>query len=129
MTASPDFVEFLKDQLRRFGPFQLRRMFGGAGLFRDGAMFGIVMDDTLFLKVDEATRPAFLAKGAVPFHYTRKSGTKPNLGYYSIPPDVLDDDEALTAWCREAFAVAFKATQTKPKKRKAPKPRRPRRLD
>jgi DNA transformation protein len=125
MTASPDFLDFLKDQLRRFGPFQVRRMFGGAGLFRDGAMFGIVMDDALFLKVDDATRHAFVARGSAAFHYTRKSGAEPNLGYFSVPPDILEEEDALCAWCRDAAAAALRAAAAKSRK-PAPlaKPRR-----
>ena len=47
MSASEGFQEFLKDQLAGFGPLTIRRMFGGAGVYADSVMFGLIADDTL----------------------------------------------------------------------------------
>ncbi len=33
-----------------FGPVAVKRMFGGAGIYRDGLMFALVADDVLYLK-------------------------------------------------------------------------------
>ena len=35
-------VEFIHDLFQPFGAVSVRRMFGGAGLFADGVMFGLV---------------------------------------------------------------------------------------
>ena len=50
MTASAEFAEFLRGQL---GPITLRRMFGKTGVFCDGCMLGMVLDNTLYLRVDD----------------------------------------------------------------------------
>ncbi len=47
MTMSPDFRDYLLDQLAPMGGIEAKRMFGGGGLYRDGAMFGLVADDVL----------------------------------------------------------------------------------
>jgi DNA transformation protein len=52
MTASDSFVDFLKDSLSGLGPVSVRRMFGGAGVYADGVMFGLVAQDALYLKAD-----------------------------------------------------------------------------
>lgn len=119
MAISPEFQEFLHDQLALFGPIGIRRMFGGGGVFRDGLMFGLVVDETLYLKVSDENRSDFEQAGMRPFTYMRKS--KPaSLGYYEVPPDVLEDPNDLRDWSEKAFAVALAAARAKPaKKRRA----------
>ena len=38
-------------------------MFGGAGLFTDGMMIGLVADSVIYLKADEQTVPDFEREG------------------------------------------------------------------
>ena len=35
--------EFIRDLFAEFGPVTIRRMFSGAGIFRDGLMFGLIV--------------------------------------------------------------------------------------
>lgn len=64
---SGSFVEHVVDQLAGLGSAQARAMFGGHGLYLEGAIFGIVYDEWLYLKVDDATRPRYEAEGMGPF--------------------------------------------------------------
>ena len=41
MPVSDDFTGYVLDQLSSWGGVTSRRMFGGAGLYRDGKMFGL----------------------------------------------------------------------------------------
>lgn len=118
MAISPAYKEFLLDQLAPFGPVSIRRMFGGAGIFRDGLMFALVADDTLYLKVDATNQADFEAKGMQPFTYLRKS--KPaSLRYYEVPAEILEDPQDLLPWAEKAFAVALAASRAKsPSKRR-----------
>ena len=112
MAASPEYLEYLKDLLADFGPVTARRMFGGAGLFRDGVMFGLVADDTLYLKADERNRPDFEAAGMPPFTYARGDRDF-SMSYYLAPPDVVEDADGLAAWARKAFDAALAGRKTK----------------
>ena len=56
MAAGTSFGEFLQDQLGSLGHVTVRRMFGGAGVYCDGLMFGLVSDDTLYFRVDDGNR-------------------------------------------------------------------------
>jgi DNA transformation protein len=64
MTVSSGFSDMLIDVLGPLGRVSVRRMFSGAGVYRDGVMFGLVSDDVLFLKADAASKGAFEAEGA-----------------------------------------------------------------
>ena len=58
MTASPDFIEFVQELFAPLGGVSIRRMFGGAGIYSRGVMFGLIDDDTIYLKADNETRKA-----------------------------------------------------------------------
>ena len=65
-------------------------------------------------------RSASAGCSAAPFTYLRKS--KPaSLGYYEVPPDVLEDPNDLRDWSEKAFAVALAAARAKPAKRRRAK--------
>jgi DNA transformation protein len=103
MSVSGDHLAWIVDQLAELGPVTARRMFGGAGLYLDGVMFGIVMDDACFLRVDDSSRDAFVSRGCVPFE--PKPGTL-STSYYAVPDDVLEDPGELAQWARRAVAAA-----------------------
>ena len=56
MSISDEFVDYVIDQLSDWGEVSARKMFGGAGLYREGAMFGLIADDVAYLKVDDTNR-------------------------------------------------------------------------
>jgi DNA transformation protein and related proteins len=119
MAVNPDFAAFLRDQFALFGPIVIRPMFGGAGIFRDDVMFGLIAYDTLYLKTGDANREDFERKGMQPFTYQGKS--KPtSFGYYEVPADVLEDPHEMRLWADKAFDVALSARRKKtPRRRKA----------
>ena len=128
MTASREFCDYLVDLLRGFGPISIRRMFGGAGVYRDGLMFALIAYDTLYLKVDDETRPAFERAGMGPFTYEGKSEPV-TMSYFQTPAEAMEDAELLTDWARGAYAAALRAkgaktkqAPAKPKKARKAKP-------
>src|SRR5262249_6783718 len=90
----PEFIRYLRDQFRRWGPVEIRRMFGGHGIFRGGVMFALIHDEMLFLRSDEANRAAFAAAGMGPFRYRRR-GKLVALGYHQAPPEAVEVVEFL----------------------------------
>ncbi len=119
MAANPEFLDHLTDQLAAFGPVQIRRMFGGAGLFRDGLMFALITgDDIVYLKVDDRNRPDFESAGSGPFSYQRAGKAMALKSYYETPEDVVEDDEVFTNWARKAFDAALAADKAKSGKKK-----------
>lgn len=108
MAVSAGFIDLLTDAMRGLGPVSVRRMFGGAGLFADGVMFGLVADDVLYLKSDDAGRSAFEAEGLGPFVYSGK-GKPVAMSYWRAPERLYDDPDEMAAWGRRAMAVARRA--------------------
>lgn len=95
-----------------FAPFlrvNLKRMFGGHGIYAEGRMIALEADGELFLKVDHETRSFFESHGSSPFTYEKKAGKQMVMSYYRVPLDTYDDD-ALRARCiREALGAAMRA--------------------
>jgi len=120
MGASDGFIELLRELLADIGPLGVRRMFSGAGLFADGLMFGIVIDDVLYLKADDTTRGDFEAEGLAPFSYQR-NGRAVDLSYWRSPERLLDDADEMRCWAQRALGVAKKKAAAKtPRTEKRP---------
>jgi DNA transformation protein len=115
MVFKPDLHRF-DDLFAPFGRIELRRMFGGEGIYARGEVIGIVMRDLIYLKTDEATRGAFLAEGCKPFSYEAQGKTRESVSYYAIPDRLYDDPDELADWARLARAVT--PTKLKPKAKK-----------
>ncbi|HEV8016093.1 MAG TPA: TfoX/Sxy family protein [Stellaceae bacterium] len=115
MKSEPEFIRYLRDQFRRWGPVEVRRMFGGHGIFRDGVMFALINDETLYLRSDEATQAAFAAAGMGPFRY-RRDGRLVALGYHQAPPEAVEDSDLLGEWADRAFAAALRRASQPPRR-------------
>jgi DNA transformation protein len=106
MAVSNDFLGYILDQLSVWGEVTTRRMFGGAGLFRDDKMFGLVSNNVAYLKVDETNRENFLEAGSAPF---KPFPNRPTLlSFFEIPPDILEDPEKLIEWAEESLTIQKK---------------------
>lgn len=106
MAVSDEFLDYIVDQLSAWNKVVVRKMFGGAGLFFEGRMFGLVAGDTAYLKADESSRAAFEQSGSAPFRpYPGKPMT---MSYWEIPAEVLEDRAALAEWAEISLAVARK---------------------
>jgi len=118
MAVSPEFLAYVIEQFEAVGQVTPRRMFAGVGLYRHGLFFGLIYDEAVYLKADETTRPDFEAAGGEAFR--PRPGPVKSMGYWSIPPEAIEDVDALAQWTAKALAVAAKApVKTKPKKPKS----------
>jgi DNA transformation protein len=105
MSLSPEFRDFLVEHFSELGPVSVRRMFGGAGLYLHGVIFALVINEVVYLKTSEATRPLFEAEGSEPFTYEKKTGKSVSLRYWRIPEAAMDDPEEAALWARRALAA------------------------
>jgi DNA transformation protein len=120
MAVSSQYLEYVLDQLSCIGPVVHKRMFGGVGFYFDGLFFGLIDGDVTFLKVDDQTRPRYEEAGSVGFD-PYKDG-RPSIGYFTLPVAVLEDQDELRIWAREAVEAARRKTKAKtraPSKSKA----------
>ncbi len=112
-----EFVEFLKEVFEQFGPIQARKMFGGYGIYHKGVMFGLVADDTLYLKADKVTAKEFETRGLDPFEYD-KGDKVVKMSYYLAPEEILDDPNEAALWAQRSYEVALRSKNSGKQKAK-----------
>jgi DNA transformation protein len=120
MARSSEFVAFVLESLQPLGGVSARRMFGGWGIYKDGATFALIAYETLYFKVDDGNRGDFAAAGMQAFSYEGRN--RPiELSYYEAPPALMADPAMLADWAGRAHAAAKRAKAKKPgrKKKKA----------
>lgn len=106
MPVSDDFLEYILDQFSDWGQVAPKRMFGGVGLFRYGKMFGLIINDTPYFKVDETNKQKYIDAGSHPF---KPYDDKPMvMSYYELPPAVLENPNQLAEWAEESIDIQMK---------------------
>jgi DNA transformation protein len=109
VAVDPGFLDHVTDLLSDLGPVQVKRMFGGVGLYQSDLMFALIFGDSLFLKADKDTEAQFEAAGSAPFTYEMKDGRTGILHFWRLPEDAGDDRIAACRWARLAVETAIKA--------------------
>lgn len=117
---SREYLDYLHDLFSAFAPVTTRAMFGGHGIYRDGVILAIVIDEAIYLKVDDATRAAFEAEGCAPFVYESKGKVVP-MSYWSVPEEALDSPQEFRPWAQRAWEAALRKPKSKSKKKPAKK--------
>ncbi len=121
MPSAAGLITHCTELLSALGPVRVRRMFGGHGLYVSDLFLALISRDTLYLKADETSRPAFDAAGCQAFGFTTAQGLRPVLGYWSAPDEAMESPAAMLPWARLAMASALRAAAAK-RPATAPKP-------
>ena len=108
MVASDSYTEFLREQLAPLGRITTRRMFGKTGVFCKGLMWGMITDDTLYVRVDDLNRAVFREAEATPPLSYEKQGRTIDLAFWRVPERLLDEPDELVTWARAALAAAHR---------------------
>ena len=117
-----ELAHHIVDAFRAFGAIQLKRMFSGYGLFRNGVMFGLLHDDVLYLKADLENVADFMSLGLAQFTYVR-NGKTVGLSYYQAPDLVMDDSAEAAKWAQRSFEAALRGSASKAKAGRNRKPK------
>ncbi len=107
-----EYVDYLVELMTPIGGVSSKRMFGGAGIFKDGKMFALVADDVLYFKVDDENRAEFVPLGLGPFIYESKGKTTA-LGYFRCPDDALESPAVMASWASSGYGAALRAAAKK----------------
>src|SRR5262245_7237538 len=116
--SKPVDAEFIRDLFQPFGAVTVRRMFGGAGLFADGVMFGLVSDGQIYLKADATTLNWFERECCGAFEYSTKHGKRALTSYWRLPGRLYDDADERATCARHALKAAHDVAAAKPTVRK-----------
>ena len=107
MAPNKEYLDYVMGLLAPAGGVSSKSMFGGFGLFHDGAMFALVSGASLFFKVDDSNRSGYEQAGSKQY--------KP-MPYYQVPAEVLEDTAGLLDWARASMTVAHLSAGKKKKK-------------
>ena len=110
MGFTPQYRVEVEEKLSAVAPITTRAMFGGVGIYADGAIFALIAEDKLYFKVDDLNRADFEAAGMGPF-FPYDSPTP--MGYWEVPSSVQTDATELKVWVDKALAVAEQAKRKK----------------
>ena len=113
-----DFLAYLDELFSEFGPVTTRAMFGGDGVYHDGKILGVVIDDALYLKADAQTTPLFEAEGCVPFTYDA-GDRQIAMSYWSLPADAMDSPQAFLPWAQRAWEAVLRKPVSRARKPRA----------
>ncbi len=101
-----DFAEYVvKDLLAEVRGVTSRAMFGGFGLYKDGVIFGIIVDDEVYFKVGDSNLKKYEEAESRPFTYKNARGKEIAMSYWEVPADVLEDRETIVRWAEESCRV------------------------
>jgi DNA transformation protein len=120
MIKRSEFVEHVVETMRAFGPVDAKSMFGGWGLYHGGLFFALILEDALYLKVDDDNRAEFESLGLAPCVYEMKDGQSIVMSYRQAPVEALESPPVMAEWARRGYAAALRAAAKK-------KPQAPRR--
>lgn len=113
MPKKSEFAEHICDILSGFGVVTYRAMFGGFGIYLDGLIFAIIVDEKLYLKVGSDNVGLFKDINSNPFSYKNSKGRDVKMSYWEVPVEVLDDNEGLEILARSSIDIAKMQNQKK----------------
>lgn len=91
-------------------------MFGGYGIYKDGIITAIIVDNELYFKVNEINIDDYKKHGCIPFTCNANQKTV-RMSYWKVPIDILEDNMLLEEWFTKAWQASL---YTKQKKQKHP---------
>jgi DNA transformation protein len=101
----------LRDMFAGLGTIQIKRMFGGKGIYYKGLITALVVQGEVLLKADAISAPEFEAAGARQWTYESRKGKSAAMPYWSIPDNAIDDPDELAIWVRKAYEASIRATR------------------
>lgn len=96
MASNPSFVQYIVDQCSGAGDVSARKMFGDYGIYCNGKLFGLICDNSLYIKQTEAAKSILRAVDLRPPY----PGAKPHFYIEDI-----DDRDYLSALVRATCAA------------------------
>ena len=105
-THGSELADYVREQLVALRGLSHGRFFSGTGFSLDGVQFGMIIQGTLYFVVDDATRPEYVARGSQCFSYSTRKRRVEVKRYYSVPAELIEDQEQLVGLARESIRIA-----------------------
>lgn len=106
MATSAEFTNYVLDQLSAIGVIHTSKMFGGVLLKVDNKQLGVIINDTLYMKVKEPElQKKFMSMDSEQFSYVRKDSSEPivSKNWWSVPEESLEIKKELLGLAYEVL--------------------------
>ena len=115
MAISAEYREYVLDLFSGLGPVQIKRMFGGAGVYLDDACFALILSgEEIFMRGDDRLGPAYEEAGSERWIYDGANKRGPvAMPYWRLPDSAQDDPEEAVDWARRSLVPAEAAAAQK----------------
>lgn len=113
MAVSQEEREHVRDLFAGLGPVEVRRMFGGAGVYLGDACFALIVDGELWMRGDAGLGADYAAAGSEQWVYAGGRHGPVAMPYWRLPESALDDPDEAAAWARRSLAPAERAAAEK----------------
>ena len=112
MARIDGFIEQMHELLAPLGEVEVRRMFGGLGVYIDDVFVAVASHERIYLKTDAESQPLFEAEGSEPFAFEKK-GEMVTTSYWSAPDAAMESAERMARWAQMAIAAAKRKATAK----------------
>jgi DNA transformation protein len=113
MGVTNEYKEFVRDLFSSLGPVEVKRMFGGAGVYLGDACFALIVDETIFMRGDETLGSDFEAAGSEQWVYENAKRGPVAMPYWRLPDIAQDDPDEAAAWASRSLIPAEAAAAEK----------------
>jgi TfoX/Sxy family transcriptional regulator of competence genes len=111
---SPELTARFQEVVPDAPGVQRKQMFGMPAAFVNGNMFAGLFEENMLVRLDEPGRAELEAAGGTEF----APMGRPMKEYRTVPPALIAEDAAVTAWIERALAFASAMPPKQPKARK-----------
>ncbi len=103
MSRNIGYLQYVvEDLLGEVPGLTWKPMFSGFGIYKDGIIFCLLLDDHVYFKVSDLNRADYEAYGSKPFSYEGKRGKVVITSYYTVPEEILENKADIQEWVEKA---------------------------
>ncbi|HTF97631.1 MAG TPA: TfoX/Sxy family protein [Cellvibrio sp.] len=104
MNLSHAYLDRVIANLSRVTEVSYRRLFNGVGIYHCGVQFAFVINDRLYVRADEYSRPLFLERGMLPFQ--PRIAVQVESCFFQLSELILQSPSELKHWIRIAIEAS-----------------------
>lgn len=104
MGVSNHYIAHAVECMARVVPISYRRIFHGVGIYHQGVQFALMVNDRLYFRADQYSRPLYENKSMKPF--SPSTALHGEFVFYQLPEEVLENPAELIYWMRTAVEAA-----------------------
>lgn len=99
MSLSNSYLDHVIARLSRVAEVAYRRIFNGAAVYHHGVQFALIVNDRLYFRADDCSRPLYQQQG---MSSLQPRGVSLQSDFYQLPDSLLDVPNELRHWVRIA---------------------------